>query len=474
MTGAAVVIPGFARIFPSACPGRAAALCFGAALRRAAVFYGAAALCCGAAGARPDPASWAELRKDLASLNAALADSSTDLGGLIAELAGDRVDHGRFTRLVFRDYCEKVLKEYGQFMSGRELDDFVDRHQERLQREFRAHWVPALAAYLREGSMTSLHLAEIDEDGDEAEVEIAAETGPGRKPRTLTLELRAEGGDWRIVDVETDDLSASELLRRRFEEILDNEYSLPVLEAQMRQRSYIVLEDFSTTEPGNLPEGWGWRDRDRDKPKPYAVLAAGDHRFLAARDSGSSIIFLKFSRWNPRQYPILTWCWRAESLPPGGDERYGPTNDSAAGLYVFFSQNWLGIPRQIKYVWSTTLPEGTVDRRKRFARPWFFVVETGSGNLGRWVFEQVDLLADYDRVYGGEPKSRTRGLGILTDANSTRSYAEAHYADLRVWTREALERGEVRNHCECLPAPPVTAGPGPAGRAGGQAAPGPR
>ena len=74
------------------------------------------------------------------------------------------------------------------------------------------------------------------------------------------------------------------------------------------------------------------------------------------------------------------------------------------------------------------------------------------------MFEQVDLLSDYDRVHGGEPKSRTRGLGILTDANSTHSHAEAHYADLRVWTREALERGEVRNHCECLPDPPVTAG----------------
>ena len=89
------------------------------------------------------------------------------------------------------------------------------------------------------------------------------------------------------------------------------------------------------------------------------------------------------------------------------------------------------------------------------------------------MFEQVDLLADYDRVYGGKPKSRTRGLGILTDANSTHSYAEAHYADLRVWTREAHERGEVRNHCECLPDPPGTAQPGPSGKAAGEAAQGP-
>ena len=444
---------------------------FPAAALYGAVLCGAAALCCGAASAQGDSAPWTALRHDLARFNAALADSSSPLDGFLDEFAGRRVDHERFTRRVFRDYCEETLEEYGKFMSEEELEDFVVRHEERLQGKFRAYWVSALAAYLREGPMTSLHLVEIDDRNGEAEVEIAAETGPGREPRTLTLKLQAEGKDWRLVDVETGGRSASDLMRGRFEEILKKEYSLPVLEARMRQRPYVVLEDFSATEPGRPPEGWGWRNKDRDKPKPYTVLAAGSHHYLAARDSGSSIILLKVSHWNPRQYPILTWCWRAESLPPGGDERYGPTNDSAAGLYVFFSQNWLGIPRQIKYVWSSTLPEGTVDRRKRFARPWFFVVESGPGNLGSWVFEQVDLLADYDRVYGGEPKSRTRGLGILTDANSTHSYAEAHYADLRVWTREALERGEVRSHCECLPDPPVTGGRGPAASAAVEADP---
>ena len=444
-------------------------------LRRGAAFYGALALFCDVAGGQPDRdrAAWVELRQDLARFNAALADSTASLDGFLDEFAGRRVDHESFTRRVFRDYCEETLEEYGKFMSEEKLEDFVARHEERLQGKFRAYWISALAAWLREAPMASLHLVEIDQGGSDAEVEIAAETGPGREPLSLTLKLRADGRDWRLVDVETGGGSASELLRGRFKEILEKEYSLPVLEAHMRQRPYVVLEDFSTTESGRVPEGWGWRDKDRDKPKPYAVLAAGGRRFLAARDSGSSIIILKVSHWNPRKFPILTWCWRAESLPPGGDERYGPTNDSAAGLYVFFSQNWLGIPRQIKYVWSTTLPEGTVDRRKRFARPWFFVVETGADNLGRWVFEQVDLLADYDRVYGGEPKSRTRGLGILTDANSTHSYAEAHYADLRVWTREALERGEVRNHCECLPDPPATAGGGPAETAAGRAAQGP-
>ena len=125
-------------------------------------------------------------------------------------------------------------------------------------------------------------------------------------------------------------------------------------------------------------------------------------------------------------------------------------NDSAAGIYVIFSR-FLGIPKQLKYVWSTTLPEGTVGRRDKIFRPWFFVVESGEANLGKWTFETVDLVQHYRAKIGGRPADRTVGLGLLTDANSTRAYAEADYADLRVRTREAFDDGRVTNHCGGLP-----------------------
>ena len=55
----------------------------------------------------------------------------------------------------------------------------------------------------------------------------------------------------------------------------------------------------------------------------------------------------------------------------------------------------------------------------------------------------------YERTWGGLPNNRTQGLGLLTDANSTGSHAEAYYADLRVWTREAFDAGRVQDYCDC-------------------------
>lgn len=159
------------------------------------------------------------------------------------------------------------------------------------------------------------------------------------------------------------------------------------------------------------------------------------------------MLLLRFAHWDPRQYPIMTWCLRADAIPQCCDERFGHTNYSVACIYVFFSQTWIGMPRHIKYVWSSTLPEGKIGRRDRIARPYFVVVESGEQSLGEWAFAHVDLEQNYDDTWGGRPKSRTEGLGLLTDANSTNSRAEAYYADLRVWTREAYEGGRVRDYC---------------------------
>ena len=223
----------------------------------------------------------------------------------------------------------------------------------------------------------------------------------------------------------------------------------PSEEGEHEAPPYIVLEDFATTPLDSLPQDWRWRRKDNDKPKLYAVREVNGRRYLAAQDTGHSVVLIKRFDWDPRQYPIMTWCWRADALPPGGDERYTETNDSAAGVHVIFSRNLFGIPRQIKYVWSTTLAIGTVSRRKGIARPWFVVLQSGPEKLGQWLQEQVDLARDHERVLSSKLPKKTIGIALLTDANSTEGYAAAAYADFRVWPRAAL--AHIPNYCTGLP-----------------------
>lgn len=203
-----------------------------------------------------------------------------------------------------------------------------------------------------------------------------------------------------------------------------------VREGGLANPGRIVLEDFTKGKVGEFPPGWGWRGKDDGKRKHYVVQEEEGRRYLSAKDDSQSVLIIKKIPWNLREYPILTWRWRVKALPAGGDERVGPKNDSAAGLYVTFSHNWVGIPKSIKYVWSTTLPVGTVADRKLIGRPRVLVLRSGRERQGEWVTERVNLYEDYRRIWGGDPEEKTVGIAILTDADATRTCAEADYADI--------------------------------------------
>lgn len=366
---------------------------------------------------------------------------------LARHLVEESLDLDRFAHHVLRNYVKNALGDFEAHLDDDEHLYYVAVARQRIVEALRQRLIDDLGGYLSATSMGALTLTDADFKANRGTVTLRSEaTGAS------TLEVRVrrrDDGTWRIDDVEIDGQSVSRRYRDRFRETIDRRYSPAVLETQLRQLDFVVLEDFTASGDGELPLGWRWRDRDEHGRKPYRVHHDEGQAYLAAQDSGGSVILMRFAHWNPRRYPIMTWCWRADSLPPGGDERFGHTNDSVAGIYVFFSQTWIGMPRHIKYVWSSTLEEGTIGRRDRIARPYFVVIESGDRRLEEWLFASVDLEDHYDRTWGGRPKNRTQGLGLLTDANSTHSRAKAYYADLRVWTREAFDAGRVQDYCDC-------------------------
>ena len=387
----------------------------------------------------------------VARLNALLASSNRECAGWADRLVSEHLALDEFSAATFGDYTEKSLKAYRSLLSVPRFTRLVEHYRGRLMRAFQHRLRADLAAQLAAPDLRGVRLDSLAVQGQRARAQLRALFDD----RVLDMEadLIFANGTWKIAELTIAGRAVSSHYRRRYQSPIKRRHSPPVMEAQLAEREFVVLEDFAATWDGSQPLEWGpWKKKDRHKPVLYRVEGR-PRRYMAARDSSHSVIVGKFARWNPREYPIMTWCWRAAALPLGGNEFLDDANDSAAGVYVIFSKNWLGVPKQLKYVWSTTLPEGTVGRRDKIFRPWFFVVESGATNLGKWTFEVVDLEKHHREKLGGRPAARTIGLGLLTDANSTRSYAEAYYADLRVWTRQALDGGRVVNYCGGLPVP---------------------
>ena len=368
-------------------------------------------------------------------------------------LVADWVDVRALSDQAFGNYVEQSLESYENILSEDAFDTLVETHEKRLVQTMRSRLVRDLARHLNEPSLRGLSLRAMKSESESSSATVAALSEGGEQ--TLTLNFDPTEDRWRITGITVEGRNLGDSYRDLSRDILDGNYSLPALISRLAETPYMVLDDFSSTPAGQTPTDWGaWRDKDKDKPLLYRVERSGEYAYMAAVDSGYSVILGKFVHWNPREYPIMTWCWRADVLPPGGNEFLNHANDSAAGLYVIFSQNWLHVPKQLKYVWSSTLPEGTIGRRDKIFRPWFFVMESGDANRGKWTFEQVDLERDHKLKLGGPPADRTIGLGLLTDANSTRSYAEAYYANLRVWKRDALTKRQIVDDCATLP--PIT------------------
>ncbi len=394
-------------------------------------------------------AAWATAA--VARLNALLEAPERERAGRADRFVSEHLALEEFTAATFGDYLEKSLHAYRDLLSTPRFTHLVEHHRSRLARAYQHRLSTDLAAQLASPDWRGLRLDSLAVHGRRGRAQLRALWA------THSLGVEADlilaGGTWKIAELKVAGQPTSSHYRRRYQLPIDRGYSPPVVEAQLAEREYVVLEDFAATWDGSQPMDWGpWKKKDRHKPVLYRVEGRS-RRYMAARDSSHSVIVGKFIHWNPRQYPIMTWCWCAAALPRGGNEFLDDANDSAAGLYVIFSKNWLGVPKQLKYVWSTSLPEGTVGRRDKIFRPWFFVVESGATNLDQWTFEVVDLEKHHREKLGGRPARRTIGLGLLTDANSTRSYAEAYYADLRVWTREAFDGGRIVNYCGGLPVP---------------------
>ncbi|MBI2082221.1 MAG: DUF3047 domain-containing protein [Deltaproteobacteria bacterium] len=190
--------------------------------------------------------------------------------------------------------------------------------------------------------------------------------------------------------------------------------------------SFQIVEDFSKGALGEFPKSFRTKPFQRGKAeKVYRIEQEGENLYLSADDSEeiSTQIFKKFL-WDLKKYPAFRWRWRARILPDGARESEPDRNDSACGIYVIFGA-YTG--DGLKYVWSSTLPVGTVYEKKGGK---FYVIVKGNGlSKGGWREIHVNVLEDYRRLFKKEPKDNPIGLGILTDGNATHSPAACDYDD---------------------------------------------
>jgi hypothetical protein len=167
---------------------------------------------------------------------------------------------------------------------------------------------------------------------------------------------------------------------------------------------------------------------NKGRPDIRVVLEGGAET-LQMRSSRSSFGLQRKAKVDLGRYPVLSWRWKVDELPEGGDYRYPRTADQAAQLYVAFSSS-----RAIGYVWDSSAPAGSTGDcalPPPFMKVRIMVLRSGPGDAGRWALERRDLRLDYESLFGEKmPESKEIGLRIWINSQHTGSSAASAFADL--------------------------------------------
>jgi DUF3047 family protein len=160
---------------------------------------------------------------------------------------------------------------------------------------------------------------------------------------------------------------------------------------------------------------------------PPAIILDGPQRALRLRTDHETVSLWRMVRADLRRTPRLVWEWKALALPAGGDVRQPRRNDQAARVMVLF-EGW----KSIVYVWDTQAPVGTEVRPDELATVdrVLVVVRSGSARLGQWHHEERDVRADYQRIFGEEPR-QVKLVSVESHSDDVESESEALFGGIR-------------------------------------------
>jgi hypothetical protein len=180
-------------------------------------------------------------------------------------------------------------------------------------------------------------------------------------------------------------------------------------------------------------KGWWMISYFGIPPTRYSRAGKG---IIKAESVGSRASLYKEVREKERDLPVLSWRWKVSNVVRSAVETKKDRFDAAARVKVVFgSERGSKVMEgtepsgfSIEYIWASHLPRGHIFGHPGERDCKVFVLETGERKAGEWVFEKRNLLADYKKAFGTEPRG-VLAIGIQTDTDHSNEMVTAYYSD---------------------------------------------
>lgn len=187
-----------------------------------------------------------------------------------------------------------------------------------------------------------------------------------------------------------------------------------------------VIDDF---EGPRSPE---WHERRlSERVTVYELVRVGGNGVLMATSERAASALWRRVDVDPRVTPSIRWRWKIEASVMGeAGERRREGDDYAARLFVVFDRDpFSPDTRALCYVWAGGEPVGSAYPNPYVDGVITLVLQSGDTHAGRWIVEERDVAADYERAFGERPEA-IFAIAIMVDTDDTESRATAWFDDI--------------------------------------------
>ena len=223
----------------------------------------------------------------------------------------------------------------------------------------------------------------------------------------------------------------------------------PSLFAEDNQK--MVVGDFSK-QTDSISNSWNVLTFGSiDEHTSYSLVKDKNVNVVKAESNESASGLTKIIRFNPTEYPDLSWRWKINKAIPGTDVTKKSGDDYAARIYVMFDYDVKDLPEAeqsrvgwykffngklpplatINYIWANKTDVGNIVSSAYTSRVKMVTLKNKESALQKWHVEERNIYEDYKKAFGEEPKE-VISLAIMTDTDNTGSMAESYFGDIVV------------------------------------------
>lgn len=177
----------------------------------------------------------------------------------------------------------------------------------------------------------------------------------------------------------------------------------------------------------------GWESKVFKGTTEYSLVRDDGRTVVKATSKKTASGLIKKVKLDPKSFRYLRWSWKIAGIVKNGDETTKAGDDYAARVYVVFPGRFFWQTKAINYIWANRLKKGEAIPNAFTSHAMMLAVESGPERSGQWLTEGRDILADYRRLFGEEPRE-IGAIAIMTDTDNTGGEATAWYGDISLST----------------------------------------